>query len=216
MVETPHQVIAMCRDELSANPIGYLSLSARRKLWLSYGPLVTDDSFLASGRVTAAHRSRAELAIRSCERILPVFDMEKAKADKSSINLVNSEDEPRHTLIIARARLRGEIDWETTKERADDLANLNQYMGELNEYPDAILVLEAAMTALFAVCLDIDWGDQSTDESELDFWGAEVYALWAETGERPWSAPAGPALEKARRAFWLWYLDQAELIANQP
>ncbi len=74
---------------------------------------------------------------------------------------------------------------------------------------DIELVLHAAGACLGTALKDIGEYGGSTYDRDLDAWGADLYACWAEVGEPPWR-PRGAT---SRRAFWTWYLDDAVPVA---
>jgi hypothetical protein len=182
--------IADARQALDADPRGHLPLPWRRQIRATFGPLGDD-------RAAPGWMRRWRLALRCVDRALPRWRSEHP-----------DDRRPEQLVELARAVFAGEV------EPADAATQCSFFLHEILYAPDRFsphaYFAGNAAAALVRIAALGDYGaelaaDTIDEDLEPEGWDAEALAAAAEA-----SFPGDPNDDPARRrAFWLWYLDEA-------
>ena len=190
-----HQALDEARSHLRGDSAGHLPLGLREAIWAGLGPRGRED-----GRPGAGWRRRADLAFRSCERVLPLWEAAWPE-----------DRQPNEVLALARAALEADVAPEEARAHAGRLwgraENLTQLAGDPNRASVGFACAKAVEVALEDEHFDPGDLDPTRSDLGLDVFEVDTafVASSASAGGPPW-VPATDA--EARRAFWSWWLTE--------
>jgi hypothetical protein len=184
------EAIRQAREALSRDGRGNLQLGARHAIWAALG-----------ARDESGRRVRTALAIRTSEHVRPLW---KARWPKDPL--------PERLVELARQVLSRAVDTKHATLEADLAHNhidaLPTERADWAAGAAGYCAYGAVRCALFDEAfdpnqVDVDARDEDTQPDDKD---SSFFAAFACSGGAPWD-PASHS--EARRAFWLWWLDEA-------
>jgi hypothetical protein len=188
--------VEQAAGRLEADPRGDLPLGSREIVWAALGPHGGEP-----GRPGAGWRRRAQLAIATCEHVLPLWEQDRP-----------GDTEPHKVLALARAALDGQADLEEARAQAGRLwartDNITQLVGD----PERAMVGYACAKAVDAVLYDetFDPDDLDPERTDDDRMPEQVDTAFMAAAAASGGLPTQPDTDiEARRAFWNWWLSQA-------
>jgi len=187
-----YDVIRRFNGDVRSDPLGHLSLSARRELWAALE--LQQEASAAAPFSSKGHELRARLALRVADRSLHAWETEFPDAPQ-----------PHELLADIREFFGGRLTASDLAQSRDSVWRdlLDDYSSPLAAAAGGHAACASAATALGDERRDgLDEADDATDPELRDagFWGSV-----AASSALPWRG--GDA--SARRMFWLWYLDEA-------
>jgi Immunity protein Imm5 len=189
------RAVAAARAELSLSNAGELPLRSRELVWAAIGPRATGRH---PGRPLPAHMVRAEIAFRTCERVLPLWERERL-----------GDDLPRRVLDLAPLALIGEASEVEAKTAAGRLWGRTENLTQLAGDPDRLTVGFACAKSIDVALYDEEFDREHLTQREAgrDLFEVDVafLAAIAEAGG-PWWEERADAVR--RRAFWTWWLEE--------
>jgi hypothetical protein len=186
-------VLSRARARLASAEDGHLAMDAREEVWAALGPCEAEPG----------HRRRADLAIRSCEQVLGIWDASRP-----------GDRNPHAALDAARSVLRGEAEPEQARAQAGKLWGHAENVSQLGD-PSVASVGFGCAKAVGVALHDEHFDperrdphrrDRDRDAFEVD---AAFMAALAAAGGPPWGSASNP---DARRAFWTWWLGAAREV----
>lgn len=191
----PYGTIAIARSEVAAHPTGILSLRSRKNVWTALAAGLAEHAALAA---------RVRLDALCVRRVLPIW---AARFDAREIEAI---------LALAEGVVTGDVDAADAERKRDAF-----YTGVVDNRsygsdPAPMFVGHAAANTVIEALIPVqaDAIPQADDDEDIDpeSYHPSYMAACAAAGgmnDRP-SSPDG------RRAFWLWYLDEAVPAAYGP
>jgi Immunity protein Imm5 len=183
------------RAELALSRTGELPLWSRERIWAAIGPRAPERH---PGQPLPAHVIRAEIAFRTCKRVLPLWEEERP-----------GDEHPHQVLALAPLALIGEVSEREAKTAAGRLWGRTESLTQLVGDPDRLTVGFACAKSIDVALYDEDFDpghptrpDRGRDLFEVD---VALLAAIAEAGG-PWWEDRADALR--RRAFWNWWLEE--------
>jgi hypothetical protein len=181
--------IAEARRTIEQRPDGQLPLPQRIRLRAAMG----------SG--DAGHRRRLGLARRSAEHVLSRWRAERP-----------GDDRPEELIALAERVRAGEADGEVARQTAHGFMNDVYALLDVEISEPALNAAMAAQRVLVVARYDDDAErlDETHDDEDRDAfeWETAFYASMVDAPSLPKMGVAEHT--EPRRAFWRWYLDQAE------
>lgn len=183
-----YRAIADARSEVAADPAGILSLKCRKSVWKALAAELDERAALAA---------RVRLDALCVRRVLPIWT---ARFDAREIEAI---------LALAEGLVTGEADAPYAERRRDefytDVIDNRSYGSD----PAPMFVGHAAANTVIEALIPVqaDAIPQADDDENVDpeSYHPSYMAACAAAGGMN-DRPASPDL---RRAFWLWYLDEA-------
>jgi immunity protein Imm5 of predicted polymorphic toxin system len=179
--------------QLAAEPHGDLPVGSRQIVWAALGP--------RGGDPGPGWRRRAELAIATCEHVLPLWEEDRP-----------GDTQPHAVLALARAALDDAAVREEARAQAGRLWARTDNITQLSGDPARAMVGYACAKAV-----DVVLYDENFDPDDLDPERIEEFPLPSnvDTAYMAAAAVSGglPGQEgtdvEARREFWRWWLSEA-------
>lgn len=186
--------LASARAEVLADPRGILTLAWRTRIWVAM-----DDP--ADAEASYRHRTYLKIA---CVRHVQHLWYQAYPGDPRLEEM----------LTLTQALIDQAVDPRQAESRADTFVNWVDFYAESTGIGErANMVADAAhKTVISAICRnpDFDTADPDDDEEDLapDTLEPSYTCACAAAGGLNWQSDDEVDVE-ARRAFWLWYLDEA-------
>ena len=186
-IPTVSESIKQARTNLANNPKGILSLGDRKRIWISMND---PDNFEVS------YLNRTQLKVMCVNHVKPIW---------SGINRM---------LQLTHSLMEKSVDPGAAEDEAfyffQDLSTSVESNAVTNP---ALMVADAATSMVISACYrnpDYDTADNDNDDEELapDSYETSYTCASAAAGAMNWM-PVDQANVEARRAFWMWYLDEA-------
>lgn len=200
------EVQDQARSALLRSRSGHIDVHVRQSMWATLGA-GSEESRVAQGEITQAHRARATLMSDCLRLALPEWEADKRRAGGEI--LLDPRDEPTAALAYAAAYLDGGMSRADFMKHVNRLQDLSFYLSELHErFPNTELVAHAARSVLWVSA----W-DQASDyepeyrEEENEVFPADFMIAWLKSGSAPWHEE--PAAAARRTAYWTWYIEVA-------
>ena len=193
-IPTVSESIKQARTNLANNPKGILSLGDRKRIWISMND---PDNFEVS------YLNRTQLKVMCVNHVKPIW---------SHIFPANPGID--RMLQLTRSLMEKSVDPEAAEDEAfyflqDLIADV-----ESNEFTDpAMMVADAASRMVISACFrnpdyDTSLDGLTDDELAPDSFETSYMCASAAAEGMNWM-PVDQVDVNARRAFWMWYLDEA-------
>ena len=186
--------IKQARTTLVNNPKGLLSLGDRKRIWISMND---PDNFEVS------YLNRTQLKVMCVNHVKPIWS-----------HILPANPGIDRMLQLTHSLMKKSVDPGAAEDEAfyffQDLSTSVESNAVTNP---ALMVADAATSMVISACYrnpDYDTADNDTDDEELapDSYETSYTCASAAAGAMNWM-PVDRANVEARRAFWMWYLDEA-------
>ena len=186
--------IKQARTNLANNPKGILSLVDRRRIWISMNH---PDNFEVS------YLNRTQLKVVCVNHVKPIWS-----------HILPANPGIDRMLQLTHSLMKKSVDPGAAEDEVfyffQDLSTSVESNAVTNP---ALMVADAATSMVISACYrnpDYDTVDNDIDDEELapDSYETSYTCASAAAGAMNWM-PVDRANVEARRAFWMWYLDEA-------
>ena len=191
-IPTVSESIKQARTNLANNPKGILSLGDRKRIWISMND---PDNFEVS--------NRTQLKVMCVNHVKPIWS-----------HILPANPGINRMLQLTHSLMEKSVDPGAAEDEAfyffQDLSTSVESNAVTNP---ALMVADAATSMVISACYrnpDYDTADNDNDDEELapDSYETSYTCASAAAGAMNWM-PVDQANVEARRAFWMWYLDEA-------
>lgn len=199
---TSNQVKAIksAQSAIKKNPNNHLPLKNRKKIWLAYGPIDTNEENIAVQN--EGYFKRVQLAIDTCKKVLPIWE-----------KYIGINGIPHKALDYANQYLSKNLNADELQELANNLlAGLENTQNLSNDQLNAVLVGYACVDMLLTLIGDCYCEDLDDDDEDLDIWDTSMYAAGAFSGGYPWQDSPFQSSPIKLGEFWQWYIDHAATL----
>ena len=186
--------INQAKIDLSSGPEGILSLTSRTAIWIAMDDHADSE---------ASYYNRTNLKVLCVNKAKSIWT-QMFPTDSSIDNM----------LQLTYALMGKSVDPDTAENDASRfLQNAIAKFGSNTTTDPALMVADAAAAMVVSACYrnpDYDTADNDIDDDELapDSYETSYMCASAAAGGMNWM-PVDQANVEARRAFWMWYLDEA-------
>ena len=186
--------INQAKIDLSSSPEGILSLTSRTAIWISMNDT---DNFEVS------YLNRTQLKVMCVNHVKPIWS-----------HIFPANPGINRMLQLTHSLMEKSVDPGAAEVEAfyffQDLSTSVESNAVTNP---ALMVADAATSMVISACYrnpDYDTADNDNDDEELapDSYETSYTCASAAAGAMNWM-PVDQANVEARRAFWMWYLDEA-------
>ena len=193
-IPTVSESIKQARTNLANNPKGILSLGDRKRIWISMND---PDNFEVS------YLNRTQLKVMCVNHVKPIWS-----------HILPANPGIDRMLQLTHSLMKKSVDPGAAEDEAfyffQDLSTSVESNAVTNP---ALMVADAAASIVISACYrnpDYDTVDNDIDDEELapDSYETSYTCASAAAGAMNWM-PVDRANVEARRAFWMWYLDEA-------
>jgi len=208
---TIENILAEARESIKTK--GYLDLSHRMKIWKACGErcYFEEQNNLDEKIVTLPLKKRVRLGELCIKKVLPAWDAK-----------TNKDPRPYYLMNLINSYLYGDTPKAALNEEARKCSNFAfelEHHGILGSHTFA---MDAAATLANTALRDVwwflfDYEGKDTHEYidgeavDVELTAAQAYAFvikcWGYESSGEWD-------NKKRKEFWLWYIDEAEVVLN--